>query len=668
MIGRFGVTNVQPVVDNGNSPSKAVVGEVIPVSATAWREGYNKLACTLWVKGPDHTKAQRISMTPGDIDDTFHACFVPDTEGMWTFRIDTWSDVRSTWVHDITAKINAGQEAHDLANDLEIGAEILEAALLQNSKKTVKAVLQEAINALRDTTLALPERVGPALSKKVTKILAKRPVRDLLTHGKPYRIWVDRTKAMFSSWYELFPRSTGGRDKNGKPVHGSFSTTEKELKRIADMGFDVVYFPPIHPIGEVNRKGRDNSLTATPQDVGSSWAIGSKEGGHDATHPQLGTKKDLAHLVKAARKQGLDVALSLTLQCAPDHPWVQSHPEWFTILPDGYLAVAENPPHKYPDIYLLNFDNDYDGLIQEIERIVRVWIKRGVRIFAVDRPDSKPGMFWEDLISRIKKTDSDVLFLAETFTRPAPMFGLARLGFSQSYTHFIWKTTKQELEEFSLHTLRHLDEARPNLFTNTPSVLQENLHDGNPQMFAIRAALAATLFASWGMYSGFEICEHAVLPGSEEYLHSEKYELRPRDFAQACAEGKSVEPWITTLNRIRREHPALQQNRQLVFHHCDNDAVIAYSKFDPKTGDSVCVVITLTPRETEETTISLNMPALGLDWHDHIDVYDDVTQQTFRWTDCNHVKLTPEESIAHIFTLPRIPRKRRARLCYRKDT
>ena len=666
VIGRFGITDVQPVVDSGNSPAKAVVGEVIPVSATAWREGHDKLACTLWVKGPGATRAQRISMTPGKVDDTFHACFVPDQEGMWTFRIDAWSDVRATWVHDINAKIDVGQGPQDLANDLEIGAQILEAALLQNSRKVIKATLQEAIDALRNTDLELSERIGPALSDDVTEILAKRPVRDLLTRGKPHRIWTDRSKAMYSSWYELFPRSTGGRDERGRPVHGTFASTEKCFARIAAMGFDVVYFPPIHPIGEINRKGRNNTLTTSKEDVGSPWAIGSKDGGHDAIHPQLGTMKDFTHLVKAAKKHGMEVALDLALQCAPDHPWAQAHPEWFTVLPDGYIAYAENPPKKYQDIYPLNFDNDYAGLTDEIEHVVRLWMKKGVRIFRVDNPHTKPGMFWEDLISRIKRTDPDVLFLAEAFTRPARMFGLARLGFSQSYTYFTWKTAKWELEEFSKLTLRHLDEARPNLFTNTPDILHESLQHGGPGMFAIRATLAATLFASWGIYSGFEIYEHiAVAPGSEEYLHSEKYELRPRDFTAALENHESLEPWITTLNRIRRDHPALQQNRQLVFHHCDNDAVIAYSKFDPKTGDSILVVINLNPFGTEETTISLNMPAIGLDWYDQMDVRDEVTQQTFHWTQRNYVKLEPWSNVAHILVLPTVPQERRADLCYR---
>ncbi|HHY07162.1 MAG TPA: DUF3416 domain-containing protein [Corynebacteriales bacterium] len=667
MVGRFGITDVQPVVDCGSSPAKGTVGEVLPVSATVWREGHDALSATLWVKGPEQQRGTRITMVPGKEDDTFHSCFCPDAEGMWTFRVDAWSDPRATWMHDVTAKVDAGQSAADLANDLEIGARILDKGAKKQRKKKYREALTAAAQQLRDESLELSDRLGLAMSEKISNILAKTPVRELVTRGKRYRVWVDRQRAMYSAWYELFPRSTGGRDENGMPIHGTFATTEKELPRIAKMGFNVVYFPPIHPIGEVNRKGRNNTLTAAASDVGSPWAIGSRHGGHDAIHPELGTLKDFRKLLRTAKKLGLEIALDLALQCAPDHPWAQEHPEWFDVLPDGTIRYAENPPKKYQDIYPLNFDKDYHGLTDEVERVVRFWMKQGVRIFRVDNPHTKPPMFWEELISRIKLTDPDVLFLSEAFTRPARMFGLAQLGFSQSYTYFTWKTAKWELEQFAAHTVEHLDQARPNLFTNTPDILHASLQSGGPGMFAIRATLAATMFASWGVYSGLELYEHIALkPGSEEYLHSEKYELRPRDFEAALEAGESLEPWLTTLNEIREKHPALQQNRQLHFHHCDNDAIIAYSKFDPVTGDHVLVIVNLNSFEAQETTIRLDMPALGMDWFDRFAVYDEVSKQTFNWGSDNYVKLEPWDNVAHILVLPDIPEERRADLCFRE--
>ena len=437
-------------------------------------------------------------------------------------------------------------------------------------------------------------RAGAALSAEVTELLAQYPLRELVTRGEQYGVWVDRPLARFSAWYEMFPRSTGGWDKKGKPVHGTFATAAKALPRIANMGFDVVYLPPIHPIGKVHRKGRNNTVAAAPDDVGSPWAIGSDEGGHDAVHPKLGTIEDFDDFVAAARDQGMEVALDLALQCAPDHPWAKEHPEWFTVLPDGTIAYAENPPKKYQDIYPINFDNDPAGLYEEVLRVVRYWISHGVKMFRVDNPHTKPPNFWAWLIGEVKNEDPDVLFLAEAFTRPARLYGLAKLGFTQSYTYFTWRTAKSELTEFGEQIAEHADYARPNLFVNTPDILHESLQHGGPGMFAIRAVLAATMSSAWGVYSGYELFEHRpVREGSEEYLNSEKYELRPRDFEAALADGESLEPFLTRLNEIRRVHPALQQLRTIKFHHPDNDAILAYSKFDPVTGDQVLVVVTL---------------------------------------------------------------------------
>ena len=465
----------------------------------------------------------------------------------------------------------------------------------------------------------------------------------------------------------MFPRSTGGWTKKGKPKHGTFATAAKALPRIANMGFDVVYLPPIHPIGKVHRKGRNNTVTAAPDDVGSPWAIGSDEGGHDAVHPNLGTIDDFDDFVTAARDQGMEVALDLALQCAPDHPWAKQHPEWFTVLPDGTIAYAENPPKKYQDIYPLNFDNDPQGLYEEVLRVVRFWISHGVKIFRVDNPHTKPPNFWAWLIGEVKNDDPDVLFLAEAFTRPARLYGLAKLGFTQSYTYFTWRTAKSELTEFGEQIAEHADYARPNLFVNTPDILHASLQHGGPGMFAIRAALASTMSSSWGVYSGYELFEHRpVREGSEEYLDSEKYELRPRDFDAALASGESLEPFLARLNEIRRLHPALRELRTIKFHRIDNDALLAYSKFDPVTGDAVLVVVTLNAFGPEEATLWLDMGALGMEPYDRFWVRDEITGEEYQWGQANYVRLDPVKAIAHVLNMPQIPSESRTALLRRK--
>jgi starch synthase (maltosyl-transferring) len=437
-------------------------------------------------------------------------------------------------------------------------------------------------------------------------------------------------------------------------VHGTFATATRELDRAAAMGFDVAYLPPIHPVGTVNRKGPNNTLTPGPDDVGSPWAIGSAAGGHDAIDPDLGTIDDFDAFVAHARELGLEVALDLALQCAPDHPWATEHPEWFTIRPDGTIAYAENPPKKYQDIYPVNFDTDPDGIYAEVLRIVLYWLEHGVRVFRVDNPHTKPPNFWAWLIAEVHRRDPGVVFLAEAFTRPARLFGLAKAGFSQSYTYFTWRTGRDELREFFEMHRDRLDECRPNCFVNTPDILHESLQTGGPGMFAIRATLAATLSPSWGVYSGFELFEHqAVRPGSEEYLDSEKYQLRPRDFAGALAEGRSLEPWITRLNQLRRAHPALRQLRTLRFHDTDNEALLAYSKTDPLTGDTVLCVVTLNPFGIEEGTLHLDMAALGLERHDRFGAFDEVSGQTFEWGETNYVRLEPWRDVAHVISVLR---------------
>jgi len=649
--GRLGIDEVSPIVSCGRYPSKAVVGEWIPVRSTVWREGHDAVAATVvWKQVGTPGAGQQLRMAPDPSDpDRWIAHVVPDAEGMWSFRVDAWSDPWATWRHAVEAKVEAGQSADELSNDLQTGVELLSGVSRRPTEAPNCELLAAATTALADTTLPLPARLAVALSEPVETIMTERPVRELITRGPQHQVWVDRPRALFGSWYELFPRSTGGRDETGRAVHGSFVTATKELDRIAAMGFDVVYLPPIHPIGELHRKGANNVETAEPDDVGSPWAIGSPLGGHDAIHPELGTMEDFGAFVEQTRELGMEVALDYALQTAPDHPWVSEHPEWFTTRPDGTIAYAENPPKRYQDIYPLNFDNDPSGIYAEMLRVLLFWVEHGVRIFRVDNPHTKPPDFWEWLIWQVKTRHPDVLFLAEAFTRPARLYGLARLGFSQSYTYFTWRVTKQELTEFAVEQAEKADEARPNLFVNTPDILHATLQHGGPGMFAIRAALAATLSPSWGVYSGYELFEHqAVAAGSEEYLDSEKYQLRPRDFDAALSAGKSLQPWITKLNEIRRAHPALQQLRELTVHHIDNASLMAYSKIDPATGDTVIVVVNLNPVAAEQGTLWLDQPALGMHWGAGFVVHDEVTGESYPWSQSNFVRLEPWKAVAHV--------------------
>ncbi|MCB0924287.1 MAG: alpha-1,4-glucan--maltose-1-phosphate maltosyltransferase [Mycobacterium sp.] len=679
MPGRIEIDGVAPVVSCGAHPAKAVIDEIVPVCATVWREGHEAVSATLVVRylGPHYPQPGRhpsavgrvtpqlSPMTPGRTPDVLHGQFSPDRVGLWTFRVDGWGDPITSWRHGVTAKLNAGQGAEDLRNDLLVGADLLMRAAT-GVPRAERSPLLEAAAELRRPGDPV-ERAALALSHHVTDILTHYPLRELVTRGQAHGVWVDRPAARCGSWYEMFPRSTGGRDADGRPVHGTFMTAATELPRIAEMGFDVVYLPPIHPIGHKHRKGRNNSVTAEPDDVGSPWAIGSAEGGHDAVHPDLGTLDDFDDFVAAARTLGMEVALDLALQCAPDHPWAREHRQWFTELPDGSIAYAENPPKKYQDIYPLNFDNDPQGLYDEVLRVVLHWVSHGVRIFRVDNPHTKPPDFWAWLIARVKEFDPDVLFLAEAFTRPARLYGLAKLGFTQSYSYFTWRTAKWELEQFGREIAEHADYARPNLFVNTPDILHESLQHGGPGMFAIRAALAATMGSVWGVYSGYELFECTpVRPGSEEYLDSEKYELRPRDFVGARNRAHSLEPFLTRLNEIRKQHPALCQLRTIRFHAIDNDALIAYSKFDPQTGDTVLTVVNLNPFAAEQGTIWLDMGALGMQPYDEFRVRDEITGEEYQWGQSNYVRLEPARAVAHIFALPTIPAEQRAPLLRRE--
>ena len=654
MIGRIPILDVQPAVSCGRWPAKAVVGETFTVSATVFREGHDMVAADVVLRDAKGRRGPWTPMRPGAPGtDRWEAEVTATSEGRWTFTVEAWGDPVGTWLHDATIKIEAGVDVELM---LEEGALLLERAAAARPAPGRRALL-DAVTALRDTSRPVPVRLAAASSSDVTATLRDQPLRDCVTAGDRMPLWVDRERALYGSWYELFPRSEGAvaDPKTGATTSGTFRTAMERLPAVAAMGFDVVYLPPVHPIGETNRKGPNNTLTPGPHDVGSPWAIGGADGGHDAIHPDLGTIEDFDAFVARAVEVGLEVALDIALNATPDHPWVKAHPEWFTTLADGSIAYAENPPKKYQDIYPLNFDRDPEGISAEMLRVVRHWMDHGVRIFRVDNPHTKPVRFWEWLLGEVRKTDPDVIFLAEAFTRPAMMHTLAKVGFHQSYTYFTWRNEKSELEEYLTELSQETGHfLRPNFFVNTPDILHAYLQYGGPPAFKIRAVLAATLSPTYGVYAGFELFEHvAVRPGSEEYLDTEKFQLRPRDWAAAEAEGRSLAPFLTRLNEVRRSHPSLQRLRNLHFHHADNDAIIVYSKRSPGRGsiDCVLVVVNLDPHGTRETTVRLDMPALGLDWHDRMAVHDEISGTTYVWGQDNYVRLDPFAEPAHIFTV-----------------
>src|SRR4249919_3715016 len=658
MVGRIPVMDVMPVVDLGRQAAKATVGEPFPVRATVFREGHDRLTAEVVLTAPDGTQRPPVRMTKHEsVPDRYDAWVTPDVDGAWTFEVHAWSDPVATWEHNAGLKIPAGVDVELMftSGGLLLDRVGADPALDAREVEIVKG----AASAARDTGRPVEARLAALQSHELVALLTAHPLRELVTVEGPYPLFADRPRALFSAWYELFPRSEGASydEKTGTVVSGTFRTAAERLDAVAAMGFDVVYLPPIHPIGEVNRKGPNNTLDPGPHDPGSPWAIGSKDGGHDAIHPDLGTLADFDAFVKRARDLGLEVALDLALQAAPDHPWVTSHPQFFTTRLDGTIAYAENPPKKYQDIYPINFDNDPVGICREVLRIVRLWMSHGVRIFRVDNPHTKPVAFWEWLLKEIRRTDPDVLFLSEAFTRPAMMRGLGAVGFHQSYTYFTWRNAKWELEEYLREVSTESDHTmRPNFFVNTPDILHAYLQYGGPAAFKIRAAIAATGSPSWGVYAGYELFEHvAVRPGSEEYLDSEKYQIRIRDWAAAEAEGRTLAPYLTRLNEIRRAHPALQLLRNVTIHWSDDENVLVFSKRDQVSGDTVIVVVNVDPHATRETTVHLDLAALGLHPGDSFVVHDEITAEDWSWGQHNYVRLDPAHEPAHILTV-RSPR------------
>ncbi len=650
--GRIPVRAVTPVVDEGRRAAKAVVDEAFPVGATVFREGHDALAAEAVLVRPDGSELapeRMILQAPGT--DRLAAWVRPDAEGDWSFLVQAWSDPWATWRHVAEVKIPAG---------LDVELTLAEGRLLFTRAAAAagpaeRTVFERIAAVLGDDAADTGERYGLATGHEAGAAFTAAPLRDLLTRSVPRPLRVSRRRALVGSWYEFFPRSIGAHPHpdTGAMVSGSFRTAVTELDRVAAMGFDVVYLPPVHPIGRSFRKGPNNTLDAGPHDVGSPWAIGSADGGHDAVHPDLGTIEDFDAFVTRARELGLEVALDFALQASPDHPWTTSHPEWFSTRADGSIAYAENPPKKYQDIYPVNFDLDLAGVVAESLRLLRFWMGHGVRVFRVDNPHTKTVQFWEAVLGEIHRTDPDVLFLAEAFTRPAMMRELAAVGFDQSYTYFTWRTGREEITSY----LTELSDVtghvlRPNFFVNTPDILHGFLQAGGPAAFAIRAVLAATTSPTWGVYSGYELFENvAVREGSEEYLDTEKFQLRPRDFAGAEARGETLVPLITALNAIRREHPALQRLRGLRFHTSPDEAVLVYSRVEG--DDVVLTVLLLDPFAAHETVVDIDETVLGFPSHAEFGVTDLLSGETWRWGRRNYVRLDPWTRVAHVFSVTR---------------
>ena len=640
------IENVTPKLDGGRYPIKRVIGNVIDVSADIFKDGHDLIAARLLYRRPGEASSRVAPFTYHFDADRWHGSFKVDQIGLWQYDVEAWPDRFGTWRSDLGKRLNAGQ---DVRPELLEGASIL-ARLSEKLTGAAKVLIADAAKRLANPTLALDERLKVAFAEDVAELVRTPLFADEAARlERPLELYVDRPEAVFSAWYELFPRSQG-KDPD---KHGTFADTTRRLPEIAAMGFDVIYLPPIHPIGVTHRKGRNNNPSCVPGDLGSPWAIGAPEGGHTAVHSQLGTLADFEVLVASARDFGLEVALDFALQCSPDHPWVKEHPDWFFVRPDGSIRYAENPPKKYEDIYPINFwCKDRQGLWQACRDVVLFWIARGVKIFRVDNPHTKPLSFWEWLIRDVQAVHPETIFLSESFTRPKRMKSLGKLGFTQSYTYFTWKNSAWELKDY-LNELCHsgmADYYRPNFFANTPDILHEFLQAGGRPAFRLRLLLAATLSPTYGIYSGYELCENlAVHHGSEEYLDSEKYQIRVRDWN---APG-NIKQDISRLNRIRREQPALHELTNLSFLKTDYDAILAYKKSAPHSD--LIVVVNLDPHAMHETTIEVPIGELGIAPDEAYEMADLLTGARYVWRGArNYVRLDPVERVGHVFKVSRL--------------
>jgi len=645
---RVVIENVQPQVDCGRFPIKRVVGDRVKVTADIFADGHDMLHAVLRHKPTGQPDWQESFMEPQP-NDLWQGEFSVTTQGRHLYTLQAWTDRFQSWSRDLAKKFEAGQ---DISVDILVGVQLIEAAADRTTGKD-KIVLAAAAAELRKLSAAdIPSAVEKSSSPELKALMIRHADRRRATsYGRELVVIVDRDRARHSAWYEMFPRSSSPQP--GRP--GTLQDCTRRLDYVAAMGFDVLYLPPIHPIGRVNRKGKNNAETALPEDVGSPWAIGAREGGHKAIDPRLGTLQDFKQLLSRARQLGLEVALDLAYQCAPDHPYVQDHQGWFRMRPDGTVQYAENPPKKYQDIYPLDFETEKSPeLWEELKSVVLYWIEQGVRIFRVDNPHTKPFDFWEWLITDIKSRHPDVLFLAEAFTRPKVMYELAKLGFTQSYTYFAWRNAKQELTEYftELTQTDVREYFRPNLWPNTPDILTEFLQQGGRPAFMIRLLLAATLGANYGIYGpAFELGEHLpVREGSEEYLDSEKYQVRHWDLNNPA----SLAELITRTNQIRRENPALHADLSLRFHSVDNQQLIAYGKTSDDLLNIIVAVVNLDPYHTQAGMIDLPLDLFHLDARQPYQMHDLLTDTKYVWRGPrNYVELNPQRLPAHIFCIRR---------------
>jgi len=633
------VERLSPQIECGRFPIKRVIGEAVVVEADVFADGHDELSCQLLYRHCGDSEWHQLPMVRLG-DDRWRGEFRVSELGRYEYTVEVWIDRFGTWRRDLGKRISAGQ---DIAVECLIGAGLLE-EIAEHAAGEDRTILLRSAQFLREEPARAADLV---LEAELGAVVQRNPLRRFSSrYEKELEVVVDRERARFSAWYEIFPRSCAlepGR-------HGTLRDCERLLPYIASMGFDVLYLPPIHPIGVTYRKGRNNSIAAEPTDVGSPWAIGSADGGHTAIHPALGTLEDFAHLLTAAKNHGLEIALDIAFQCSPDHPYVQEHAEWFRKRPDGSIQYAENPPKKYQDILPLDFETpQWRELWTELEHVLLFWIGQGVRIFRVDNPHTKALAFWEWVINQVKREHPDVLFLAEAFTRPKLMYRLAKLGFSQSYTYFTWRNTKQELTAYfrELTQTNVREYFRPNLWPNTPDILPEYLQLGGRAAFMVRLILAATLGASYGIYGpAFELCENTPREqGSEEYLDSEKYELKARDLNTPW----SLKDLITRVNRIRQDNSALHSDRTLQFHDTDNPALICYSKATEDLSNVIIVVVNLDAFHTQSGWINLDVGALGIESTRPFQAHDLLGDGRFLWNGArNYVELIPGSLPAHV--------------------
>ncbi len=643
---RVVVEGVTPAVDDGRFPIKRVAGESVVVEADVFADGHDQLECRLLFRREPDPAWTEVPMGPLG-NDRWRGEFRVSELGRYRYTVEGWTSRFRTWRADLVKRIDAQQDVHA---ELLIGAGLIEEAAGRAQEADAER-LRAWARSLREPTDGAA-RGALALDETLAELMLAYPDRRLATrYERELVVVVDRAKAGYSTWYELFPRSCAP-DRNR---HGTFRDCEAWLPYVAGMGFDVLYLPPIHPIGRGFRKGRNNAVKAGPGDVGSPWAIGAAEGGHTAVHPDLGTLDDFRRLVARARDAGLEVALDLAFQCSPDHPWVREHPEWFRQRPDGTIQYAENPPKKYQDIYPLDFETPaWRELWDALRDVTLFWIEQGVRIFRVDNPHTKGFAFWECALAGIKARYPDVLFLSEAFTRPRVMYRLAKLGFSQSYTYFTWRNTKAELTDYFTELTRTpvREYFRPNLWPNTPDILSEFLQVGGRPAFAIRLVLAATLAANYGIYGpAYELCENRPMaPGSEEYLDAEKYEIKHPDLEAA----HSLRELITRVNRARRENPALQRDHTLRFHETDNPVLLCYSKSTEDLDNVILVVVNLDPFHTQAGWVQLDLEALGVPTDQAFEVDDLIGNGRYLWQGPrNYVELAPSALPARVLLVRR---------------